>query len=140
MKLVILVTIAAILLTGACVPLRPTPSDPTILADAFFHGRAYVDANGNGQVDSDDPPLQGAYFNAADARRIDSGGLTNSEGFAMAWFPGSGATYPMTLRMQAPNDSTYVLIGLQEVVLQKGESAIPDFLFTTTLAPTTTAD
>ena len=133
-------TIAAVLFTEACVPLRPTPSDPAILADAFFHGRAYVDANGNGKVDSDDPPLQGAYFNAADARGIDGGGFTNSEGFAMAWFPGGGATYPVTLRMQAPNDSTYVLIGLQEVVLQFGESAIRGFLFTTTLAPTTTAD
>jgi hypothetical protein len=139
MKRVILVATAVVLLTGACGALRPTRSEPAILADAFFHGRAYFDANGNGTVDSGDPPLQGAYFNAADSRGIDSGGRTNSEGRAMAWFPGGGVTYPITLRMRAPNESEYVLLGPQEVVLQKGESATPDFLFTT-LAPTATPE
>jgi len=140
MKTVILVATAVVLLTGACGALRPTRSEPAILADAFFHGRAYFDANGYVKVDSGDPLLQGAYFTAEDSRGIDSGGFINSEGFAMAWFPGGGVAYPMTLRLHPPNDSEYVLVAPQEVVLQKGESATPDFVFTTILAPTATAE
>ncbi len=109
---------------------------PAVLADAFFHARAYIDRNGNGVVDEDDPPLMGAYFNAAGSDGIDGGGSTNSNGFATAWFPVGGVRYPVALRMQPLADSPYVLVGRLQAVLQEGESAVPDFLFAVVVTPT----
>ena len=96
------------------------------MADAFFSGRAFVDTNGNGQIDPTDPPLKGAILTVTDTRGASSG-ITDDEGRATAWFPGGGVQYPVTIRVKPPKDSAYAVIGPSEVVLQKGTSA--DFLF-----------
>ena len=47
-----------------------------VMADSFFYGYAYIDANGNGQLDTDDPPLEGALFVATDSRGANGGDFT----------------------------------------------------------------
>jgi hypothetical protein len=116
-------------LLAACAPASTDPTEPAVLADAFFYARAYVDANRNGVLDANDTPLQGAYFNATANNGIDSGGRTDSRGVAMAWFPGGGVEYPVRLRMNPLPESELVLIGPFEIILQEGETASPDYLF-----------
>ena len=119
----------SILLTACSLRGAPTPT-PHVLADSFFFGHAYIDANGNGLLDSTDPPLEGALFTAQTATDIQIGGVSGSDGTAMAWCPGGCADYPVTLRMQPPKDSGYTLIGPAEVVLQAdGSGGQANFLF-----------
>lgn len=124
------------ILLQACGGKPTAQKEPAVLADAFFYARAYIDANGDGAVNDGDPPLKGAYFSAAGSNGTDSGGRTNSRGSAMAWFPGGGVEYPVTLRMEPGPDSGFLLIGPLEVVLQEGESATPEFLFAEVVTPT----
>jgi hypothetical protein len=122
-----------LLMLSACsaieAPASPVIDEPTppVMADSFFYGRAYIDANGNGQIDEDDPPLQGAIFSVSDAAGNNGGDLTDSQGSAMAWWP-SGTEYPVTLRMDPPKDSGYVIIGESEIVLPAYQTSA-DFLF-----------
>ena len=86
------------------------------MADTFFYGKAYIDANRNGIIDPDDFPLEGALFIATDARGFSGDGKTNAEGSAMAWWP-SDSQYPVTLQMHPPEGSGYIVIGKDQVVL-----------------------
>ena len=119
--------VAFVLAACAAPTPKPTPTLLSVMADTFFFGRAFVDTNGNGQIDPTDSPLKGATLTVTDTRGASSGGITDDKGRAMAWFPGGGVKYPVTIRMKPPKDSGYALIGPSEVVLQKGTSA--DFLF-----------
>ena len=119
----------SILLTACSLRGAPTPT-PHVLADSFFFGHAYVDANGNGQLDSTDPPLEDALFTAQTATGIQVGGVSGADGTAMGWCPGGCSDYPVTLRMQPPRDSSYTLIGPDKVVLETSASPSgADFLF-----------
>jgi hypothetical protein len=122
-------TLVAVLVLAACAApaIRPTSTLLPVMADAFFSGRAFVDTNDNSQIDPTDPLLKGAVLTVTDARGASSGGITDDQGRATAWFPGGGVQYPVTIRMKPPKDSAYAVIGPSEVVLQKGTSA--DFLF-----------
>ncbi|MFQ5617176.1 MAG: alpha/beta hydrolase family protein [Anaerolineales bacterium] len=125
MKHTALILSTLILVTLACSLAGVTPT-PIVEGDSFFFfGRAYVDANGNGELDPGDPPLKGAAFSAADAGGASSGGFTGDDGGATAWWPG-GSEYPVTLRMEPPEG--YTAIGPQEVILEKWDSSA-DFLF-----------
>lgn len=107
---------------------QPTPQGTVpVLADSFFYGKAYIDSNGNGQIDPGDPPLEGALFIATDARGASGGGWTDSKGSAMAWWP-SDSQYPVTLQMQPPEGSGYTIIGRDKIVLQEWETSA-EFLF-----------
>ena len=107
---------------------QPTPEETVpVLADSFFYGKAYIDKNGNGQIDPDDPPLEGALFTATDARGASGGGWTDSKGSAMAWWP-SDSQYPITVQMQPPEGSAYTIIGRDQIVLQEWETSA-EFLF-----------
>lgn len=122
------------LLASACLPtptLTPTPQ--RILADAFFYGRAYVDANGNGQVDPGDPPLKGALFVVIDGRGIPDRRPTGADGRAEVWWPGGTVGQP-TLRMEPPTEGGYTPIGPREVVGRFNA----DFLFAPPVARTPT--
>ncbi len=112
--------------------MTPTSTPPPVLADSFYYGRAYVDANGNGQVDEGDPPLEGVILIATDAEGLSGSGRTDAEGLATAWWP-AGSTYPITLRMKPPE--RYILVGPEEVVLQEGEYYVADFLFVPAATP-----
>jgi hypothetical protein len=99
-----------------------------VLADSFFSGQAFVDANNNGKVDDADTPLQGATLIARDGRGAEFGATTNAQGRAFVTIPG-GSQYPVTLRMQPPRDNPLPLIGPAEVVLQAPTGDNIQFLF-----------
>ena len=48
-----------LLLTTGC---STQPTEPRVLADSAFSGRALLDMNGNGRVDSEDTPIENATF------------------------------------------------------------------------------
>lgn len=129
----VLLAAAAALGLLACNALRltptpaPTRTPPAVLADAFFSGYAYVDSNGNGQVDAGDAPLEGATF-IVRLGYGEVGALTDSTGTAFVTVPG-GADYPVTLMMKPPKDSSYVLIGPESIVRTSAGGDKAEFLF-----------
>jgi acetyl esterase/lipase len=111
-----------------------SPSSPQIMADIFFFGHAYVDSDGDGELDPEDDPLPGALFSAAgfSAR-------TDSRGIATIVIPG-GWDGPAIASMAPPEGSAYTLIGPHEVELRMDDQISADFLFaappvTPTVAP-----
>ena len=88
-------------LTGALNSASPTPA---IMADTFFSGHAFIDANGNGALDADDPPLEGARFTCAGF-----GARTGADGVAVVVIPGEWDK-PVEARMAPPEGSGYTLI------------------------------
>ncbi len=112
----------------ACTTLSSTPT-PAILADSFFSGYAFLDANGNGQLDSADTPLKDAIFIVQLEGGAEFGGLTDESGNAFVTIP-AAVQYPITLLMKPPEDSTLTLIGPSSIVLQETASEKSSFLFT----------
>lgn len=126
MKRLLLVVSILFLLSAACTLLTQETDTSAIKVDSFFFGRAYIDANGNGKLDPEDPPLVGAIFTATDARGLGSGGITDGKGHAMAWWPAE-SRYPVKLRMKPPKGKGYTHVTPEEVQITTGGSA--DFLF-----------
>ncbi len=121
-----LVSVAGLaVVLAACSAARPTTQVP-VMADTFFSGHAFIDSNGNGQVDSGDVPLEGATF-IVDVQGAQFGAKTDATGTAFVTVPGS-VQRPVILTMQPPKDTAYVLIGPARVV---GTSPTDkaDFLF-----------
>ena len=116
--------ISILTLTGCNLP-TPTPSVQPIV-DAFFSGYAYLDVNGNGEIDSEDTPIENATLIVTFQDGFETGGNTDKTGFAFITVPG-GADYPVTLRMEAPKDSTLKLIGPDSVIYPSDTPA--KFLF-----------
>ena len=98
----------ALLLTSCNLP-TPTPTVQPIV-DAFFSGFAYLDVNGNGEIDSEDTPVENATLIVTLQGGLEFGSATDSSGYAFLVAPG-GVDYPVTLRMEPPKDSTLKLIG-----------------------------
>ena len=121
-----IILLAAFLLT-ACGLLPggdyPTPNPNP---DTYFAGRAFIDINGNQEIDSQDRPLTQARFVA-----VDASAETNATGSAIVTFPGI-YDQPVTVRMEPPSSGGYALIGPAEVVLQLGQKTNADFLFAVT--------
>jgi len=113
----------AIVLTG-CAP-TPVPMEP-ILVDAFFSGYAYLDVNGNDEIDSEDMPIENATLIITLQGGMETGDTTDENGNAFITIPG-GVDYPVTLRMEAPTDSNLKLIGPSSVTYPSDEPA--KFLF-----------
>jgi WD40 repeat protein len=121
-----------LLFTLACATLqnlRPE-SDVQIYADTFFSGCAYLDVNGNGEIDGDDPMISGVAFYVT----LPGGGsvrdFTSENDCALAVVPGglSDEQWPVTATMALPEGTDYTLIGPAEIVLEQSESRA-DFLF-----------
>jgi len=104
-------------------PLKNSSSTPAVMADTFFSGHAYLDVNKNGELDADDPPLEGARFSCAGF-----GSQTGADGVAVVVIPG-GWDKPVEARMEPPEDSAYTLIGPSAVTLQSPGKTRADFLF-----------
>ncbi len=118
--------IFALLILG-CNFLSPTPTpDVRPLVDAFFSGSAYLDVNGNGEIDSEDTPIENATLIVTLQGGFETGDLTDKTGHAFITVPG-GVDYPVTLRMEAPKDSNLKLIGPSSVTFPSDEPA--NFLF-----------
>ena len=98
----------ALLLTSCNLP-TPTPTVQPIV-DAFFSSFAYLDVNGNGEIDSEDTPVENATLIVTLQGGLEFGGATDASGYAFLVAPG-GVQYPVTLRMEPPKDSTLKLIG-----------------------------
>ncbi len=119
--------IFALLILG-CNFLSPTPTpDVRPIVDAFFSGSAYLDINGNGEIDSEDTPIENATLIVTLQGGFETGGLTDKTGHAFITVPG-GVDYPVTLRMEAPKDSNLKLIGPSSVTYPSDEPT--EFLFT----------
>jgi hypothetical protein len=109
-----------------CVPTQaPTPTQP-ILVDSFFSGSAFLDVNGNGQIDPEDTPVANATF------YIEMNGVkafietTDEKGYAFIIIPG-GVEYPVKVGMEAPTDNTLKLITPSEITVSTSSSV--QFLF-----------
>lgn len=126
--------IVAMLLLLACTGptslLAPPTLTPQILADSFFYGCAYVDANDNGEIDEDDHGLKDAMFLVTPQGGAGFGAPTSGSGCATVVVPGGldDDAWPMTVRMNPPEDAGYTRVGPVEVVLARPESHA-DFLF-----------
>ena len=123
------VLLILLLLTMSCNFLSPTPTptpDTRPIVDAFFSGYAYLDVNGNGEIDSEDTPIENATLIVTLQGGFETGGLTDKTGHAFITVPG-GVDYPVTLRMEAPKDSNLKLIGPSSVTFPSDEPA--EFLF-----------
>ena len=108
----------------------PAPSAALVEADAFFFGCAYVDSNGDGQLDSDDVLLEDAVLTITTAGDAGFSGYTSASGCATVIIPGGdGDLYPVIAQMAAHNDGDYTLIGPAEMQLEYPESSA-SFLFT----------
>lgn len=127
MKSAFCISLSLIFAISACTPQKTRqPSDG--IADSFFSGQAYWDANNNGELDEADTPLQGAAFIARDDRGAEFGALTDSEGAAFITFPG-GSQYPVTLRMEPPKESALLGVVPAEIILKSASGDNIQFLF-----------
>ncbi len=122
-KLAIFILLIAI---TSCAP-KPTAT-PTAqpLVDSFFSGYAYLDVNGNGQIDSEDTPVENAIFIVTLKGGYETGDTTDDKGNAFITIPG-GVDYPVTLRMEPPKDSNLKLVGPTSVTYPSDTPA--KFLF-----------
>ena len=122
-KLAILILLIAI--TGCA----PKPATPTIQAivDSFFSGYAYLDVNGNSELDAEDTPVENATFIVTLQFGGEVGAMTDKTGYAFIVAPG-GVDYPVRMRMEPPKDSTLRLIGPSEIVHELADES-PKFLF-----------
>jgi acetyl esterase/lipase len=120
---ILLIVLTTLSCQASSLLMGKSSATPAIYADTFFSGRAFLDSNGNGQVDSNDAPLKDARFTAAGFRD-----LTDASGYAMIVIPGEWEQ-PVTAQMAPPEGSGYTLIGPTEVVLQFGVQSSADFLF-----------
>ena len=118
--LLLLFTTLACNLTSA---LDSSTATPMILADTFFSGHAFIDANGNGELDDGDSPLEGALFTCSGF-----GGETGADGVAVVTIPG-GWDKPVEAQMAPPSGSDYTLTGPTVVTLQSPANTRADFLF-----------
>jgi hypothetical protein len=108
----------------------PAPiSTPTVQAivDSFFSGYAFLDVNGNGEIDSEDTPVENAAFIVTLQFGGEVGAFTDKTGYAFIVAPG-GVDYPVTMRMEPPKDSTLKLIGPSEITHELADES-PKFLF-----------
>lgn len=112
-------------LTGCNIP-TPTPTVQAIV-DSFFSGYAFLDANGNGELDPEDTPLENASLIVTLQFGGEVGALTDTAGYAFIVAPG-GVDYPVKMRMEPPKDSNLKLIGPAELTHELADET-PKFLF-----------
>lgn len=127
---IIINKLAILILLIAITSCAPKPATPTIQAivDSFFSGYAFLDVNGNGELDAEDTPVENATFIVTLQFGGEVGAMTDKTGYAFIVAPG-GVGYPVTMRMEPPKDSNLKLIGPSEVTHELADEN-PKFLFT----------
>lgn len=121
--------VGIMLLLTACTGLS-TPAltlTPQPFADVTFSGCAYLDENGNGQVDPQDPGLEGLTFTA-----LGWSDRTSEDGCAFVLIPGGvpDHLWPVVVRMELPEGAPYEPVGPTEItVTQDSRQGHFDFLF-----------
>jgi hypothetical protein len=121
-----------LLALAGCVPtsaqnLTPTPT-PFIRIHSYFSAYAVLDANGNGKVDPADTPVKDATLIVTLPGGTEFGGPTDETGYAFITIP-SDVDYPVTLRMDAPQDSTLEAIEPSTITLLEPTGETIQFLF-----------
>ncbi len=104
--------------------------DEAVLADTFFFGCAYLDANENSVLDETDPKIPGATFGITLAGGGGFSGRTSEDNCAMVIIPGGldESHWPVTARMLPPDDASYERISPADLLLEYPETHA-DFLF-----------
>ena len=105
----------------------PTPTE-FIHVYSAFSTYAFLDSNGNGQVDSADTPVKDATFVVALPGGTEFGDPTDDTGYAFITIP-AVVEYPVTLRMEAPQDSTLKAIEPFTIKLLEPTGESIQFLF-----------
>jgi acetyl esterase/lipase len=118
--------LAALALSGCSLLPGGNYPTPNPYPDTFFAGRAFIDINGNNEIDPQDRPLAGARFVAGE-----NSAETNTTGSAIITYPGV-YDQPVPVHMEAPASGGYALIGPAEATLQLGQNTSADFLFAVT--------
>jgi len=129
------------LLLGSCTGITPpipseTPSNPSLMADTFFSGCAYLDENGNGTIDAEEQLVGGMAFTITFKSGMGFGGQT-SDGYCASILVPSALpeeAWPLPARMEVPEGSIYKLVGPSEIILENGQTQA-DFLFTIKQTP-----
>ncbi|MEP7137277.1 MAG: hypothetical protein ABI904_20300 [Chloroflexota bacterium] len=116
-----------ILLIAATTGCSAKPTESPILADSAFSAQALLDANGNGQIDSEDTPVPNAAFYVEVNGIKAFGDSTDETGNAFIIIPG-GVKYPVDVSMEAPQDSTLKLITPSTVSVSASTGTV-QFLF-----------
>ena len=124
-KLAIIILLTAVV-TGCVSTASSTATDP-VLADSVFSGQAFLDVNGNGQIDSADTPVVNATFYVELDGVKAFGDTTDETGNAFILIPG-GVKYPVKVSIAAPKDSTLKLITPSTVTVSASTGAV-QFLF-----------
>lgn len=119
--LILLITITS------CAPASTTTPIVQPIVDSFFSGYAFLDVNGNGELDPEDTPVENATFIVTLQFGGEVGAFTDKTGYAFIVAPG-GVDYPVTMRMEPPKDSTLKLIGPSERIHELADES-PKFLF-----------
>lgn len=119
---VISIFLLAITITG-CTGKATEP----VLSDSAFSAQALLDANGNGQIDSEDTPVANATFYVEINGVKAFGDATDKKGNAFILIPG-GVKYPVDVSMEAPKDSTLKLITPSTVTVSASTGTV-QFLF-----------
>ena len=119
----VIILILSITLVGC----TATTTEPA-LADSFFSGQAFLDANGNGQIDAEDTPVANATFIVAPQNGGEFGDQTDDTGKAFITIP-ANVKYPITARMEAPKDSALILLEPSTLTLSEPTGETIKFLF-----------
>ena len=117
---------------AGCIPisaqnLTPTPT-PFIRIHSYFSAYAFLDANGNGEVDPADTPVKDATFIVTLPGGTEFGEPTDETGYAFITIPAE-VEYPVTLRMGAPQDSMLKAIEPSTITLLGPAGETIQFLF-----------
>ncbi|MFT3892593.1 MAG: hypothetical protein QM730_13230 [Anaerolineales bacterium] len=123
MRNTILVILLFITITGC----SAKPTETPVLADSAFSAQAFLDVNGNGQVDPKDTPVVNATFYVEINGVKAFGDATDENGSAFILIPG-GVKYPVKVSMEAPKDSALKLISPSPVTVSASTGDV-QFLF-----------
>lgn len=104
------------------------PATEAAYADTFFSAQALLDSNRNAQMDAGDTPLPNAVFIVTLRDGTEFGAKTNTDGKAFVTIP-ARVDYPVTLRMQAPEDSAVRPVEPSTVTLKEATGETIPFLF-----------
>ena len=105
-----------------------------VVGDLFFTGCAYLDVNGDEQIDAQDEPIARAFFTATLSAGAGFGAETSSNGCGHITIPGvssetTGDIFPVKLKMEPPSGRGYKLLGAEEIILESPDPSQVDFLF-----------
>ena len=129
MKINLSTILLFILLSIGVSSCSPSSTPAPILADAAFSCLAYLDVNGNGEIDDVDTPVVGAAFYVEYQGIKGFIDITDETGNAYILVPG-GLEYPVTVGIDAHKDSGLRVVGSATAIITPETGPTARFLFT----------